>query len=206
MMRIPIALVGLVALACGGSAASTVAIPTTTQAPVSTIANTPTLAPTMIPTIMPTLAQTRTTVPTPTVPPVATTVAPTDEPPVTTRADAVTERVEDVLALASSGNWLEAWEFYTLSFRDSCPKETFASQARTGMAILRMMTNVPLGDSLEFRLMSVTVEGDTALVGTRIYHQGEPLEYGAQDELDSWTLIDGEWWNNVPPGPEGCVN
>jgi len=55
-------------------------------------------------------------------------------------------------------------------------------------------------------LMRVTVIGNTALVGTRIHHQGEPLEYGAKDELDSWVLIDGEWWNNVPPGPEGCVN
>ena len=105
--------------------------------------------------------------------------------------------------MASGGNWLEAWEYYTLSFRESCPKETFAAQARTGMAILRMMTNVPLGDSLEFRLMSVTVEGDTALVSTGIFHQGEPLEYGAQDELDSWALIDGQWWINFHLDPKG---
>jgi len=118
----------------------------------------------------------------------------------------LTERVEDALALASQGNWLEAWEYYTLSFRESCPKETFAAQVVSRMNMFRSMLEIPIDESLEFRLMRVTILGSTALVGTRIFHQGLPLEYGAQDELDSWVRIDGEWWNNVPPGPEGCVN
>lgn len=121
-------------------------------------------------------------------------------------ADILTERVEDALDLASRGNWLEAWEYYTLSFRESCPKETFAAQAAFGMNLFRGMVELPPNEPLEFRLMSVTVEGATALVNTQIFHQGEPLEYGARDELDAWVLIDGQWWNNVPPGPEGCVN
>ncbi|MCI0801701.1 MAG: hypothetical protein J4N85_06925 [Chloroflexi bacterium] len=118
----------------------------------------------------------------------------------------LTRRVEDALALASQGNWLEAWEYYTLSFRESCPKETFAAQVVSGMNMFRSMLEIPPDESLEFRLMDVTVIGSTALVSTHIFHQGEPLDYGAQDELDSWVRIDGEWWNNVPPGPEGCVN
>jgi len=108
--------------------------------------------------------------------------------------------------LASRGNWLEAWEYYTLSFREGCPRETFAAQAAFGMNLFRGMVELPPNEPLEFRLMSVTVEGATALVNTQIFHQGEPLEYGARDELDAWVLIDGQWWNNVPPGPEGCVN
>ena len=54
--------------------------------------------------------------------------------------------------------------------------------------------------------MSITVQGATPLVNTQIFHQGEPMEYRAKDELDAWVLINGWWWNNVPPGPEGCVN
>lgn len=54
--------------------------------------------------------------------------------------------------------------------------------------------------------MSVTVNGATVLVSTHTFHKGEPLEFGAKDELDAWALIDGQWWNNVPPEPEGCVN
>ena len=111
-----------------------------------------------------------------------------------------------MLVLASDGNWLEAWEFYTLSFRDSCPKETFAAQATSGMILFRGMLQLPFDERLKFRLMSATVNGNTALVNTQIFHKGEPLEYGAENELDAWALIDGQWWNNVPPGPEGCVN
>ena len=171
------------------------AIPTATIATVSQIGDTPTLptvatpldtivpthisAPTLVPTALPTADSSTSNVPT---------VAPTAAPTEATTSSNLTERIEAALALSSQRDWLEAWEFYTLSFRESCPKETFAAQARTGMAILRMMTNVPLGDSLEFRLMSVTVEGDTALVGTRIFHQGEPWKYGAEDELESWVL------------------
>lgn len=76
----------------------------------------------------------------------------------------------------------------------------------SGMNLLRGMLELPVDAPLEFRLMSVTVEGTTALVSTHIFHQGEPSEYPAEDELESWVLIDGEWWNNVPPGPAGCVN
>lgn len=118
----------------------------------------------------------------------------------------ITERGEAVLALASRWNWLEAWECYTLSFRESCPRETFAAQAASGMKLFRGMLELPLDAPLEFRLMSVTVNGNTALVSTHIFHQGEPLTYGAEYELESWILIDSQWWNNVPPGPEGCVN
>ncbi len=110
------------------------------------------------------------------------------------------------MALASEGNWLGAWEFYTLSFRESCPRETFSAQATSGMNLFRGMLQLPPNAPLEFRLMSLTVQGNTALVSTHIFHQGEPLEYGAENELDSWVQIDGQWWNNVPPGPEGCVN
>ena len=67
------------------------------------------------------------------------------------------------------------------------------------------MVEPPLNEPLEFRLMGVTVEGVTALVSTQIFHQGEPLEYGARDEFDAWVLIDGQWWNNVPPGPGGVL-
>ena len=91
-------------------------------------------------------------------------------------------------------------EDYTLSFRESCPKETFAAQATFGMNLFRGMLELPLDAPLEFRLRSLTVQGATALVSTRIYHQGEPLEYGAMDELDSWALIDGEWWNQTLSG------
>lgn len=161
-----IALLALVAIACGGSAAATVVIPASSTAP----------------------------------------AVRAEETGTTESLAALTERVEDVLALASRGNWLEAWEFYTLSFRESCPKETFAAQAAFGMNLFRGMLELPLDAPLEFRLMSVTVQGATALVSTQIFHQGEPLEYGAEDEFDAWVLIDGQWWNNVPPGPEGCVN
>ena len=68
----------------------------------------------------------------------------------------LTERVEDALALASQGNWLEVWEFYTLSFRESCPKGTFAAQAASGMNLFRGMLELPPNEPLEFRLMSVT--------------------------------------------------
>ena len=96
MVRIPtIALLGLVALACSGSAA-----------PGATVAITAT--------------STRTALPTPAESPTPTVVS---ESPV---VEDLTKRVEAVLDLASQGNWLEAWEFYTLSFRESCPKETFA--------------------------------------------------------------------------------
>ncbi len=97
----------------------------------------------------------------------------------------LTQRVEDALALASQGNWLEAWEYYTLSFRESCPKETFATQAAFGMNLFRGMVDLLPNEPLEFRLMSVTVQGATALVNTQIFHLGEPLEYGAKDELDA---------------------
>ena len=176
MVRIPtIALLGLVALACSGSAA-----------PGATVAITAT--------------STRTALPTPAESPTPTAVS---ESPV---VEDLTKRVKAVLALASQGNWLEAWEFYTLSFRESCPKETFAAQAAFGMNLFRGMLELTPNEPLEFRLMSVMVEGATALVNTQIFHQGEPLEYGAKDELDAWVLITGQWWNNVPPGPEGCVN
>ena len=148
----------------------------------------------------------RTALPTP-----ATVLAPTPEEQDTRTSEspvveALTKRVEAVLALAPQGNWLEAWEYYTLSFRESCPKETFAAQAASGMNLFRGMLDIPLNEPLEFRLMNITVQGATALVNTQIFHQGEPLEYGAKDELDAWVLINGQWWNNVPPGPEGCVN
>ena len=119
---------------------------------------------------------------------------------------ASTERVEDALALTSRDDWLEAWEYYTLSFRESCPKETFAAQAASRMNLFHGMFAISLDEPVGFRLMGVTFNGSTALVSTHIFHQCEPLRYGAQDELDSWALIDGEWWNNVPAGPEWCVN
>ncbi len=74
------------------------------------------------------------------------------------------------------------------------------------MNLFRSFVELPPDAHLEFRLMNVTVNGNTALVTTHIFQQGEPLTYGAEDELESWVLIDGQWWNNVPPGPEGCVN
>ena len=74
------------------------------------------------------------------------------------------------------------------------------------MNLFRGMLEIPLDEPLEFRLMSITVQGATALVNTQIFHQGEPLEYGAKHELDAWVLIDGQWWNDVPPGTEGGVN
>ena len=82
MLRIPIiTLVGLVALACGGSAApgATVAI---------------------------TVTSTSTAVPTPVTVAAPTQENGTSESPV---IEDLTKRVEDVLALASLGNWLEAW-------------------------------------------------------------------------------------------------
>jgi len=74
------------------------------------------------------------------------------------------------------------------------------------MIFLRGLVGIPLADPLEFRLMGVTVIGALTLVDTEIFHQGKPLQYGAEDELEAWILIDDQWWNNVPPGPEGCVN
>jgi len=134
------------------------------------------------------------------------TLTPTETPTEAAGDVEITDRVETALALASEGNWLEAWEFYALSFRESCPRETFAAQATSGMNMFCSFVELPADARLEFRLMNVTVNGNTALVSTQIFHQGELLEYGAKDELDSWVLIDGEWWNNVPPGPYGCVN
>ena len=119
---------------------------------------------------------TPTSVPTP---PPAQTPAPGSSPPVRpptiapvveasdttepTQAERLTERVEDALDLASRGNWREAWDYYTLSFRESCPRETFAAQAAFGMNLFRGMLEIPLNEPLEFRLMSVTVEGATAV-------------------------------------------
>ncbi len=74
------------------------------------------------------------------------------------------------------------------------------------MNLFRGMLEIPLNEPLGFRLMNITVQGATALVNTQIFHQGESLEYGAKDELDAWVLINGRCWNNVPPGPKGCVN
>ena len=71
------------------------------------------------------------------------------------------------------------------------------------MNFLRQMVGIPFNDSLEFWLMSVTVNGATALVSTYIYHQGEPLKYWAEYELEAWVLIGGQWWNNVPPVGKG---
>ena len=140
------------------------------------------------------------------IPPTQSTAVPTMVESATSDVVALTRRVEDALALASRGNWLEAWEYYTLSFMDSCPKETFAAQVASGMNLFRGMSEPPLYEPLEFGLMSVTVNGATALVNTQIFHEGEPLDYGAKAEFDSWVFIDGEWWHNIPPGPAGCVN
>jgi len=212
MARIPTiaisSILGLVVLACGGSTAPT-AIPASTVAPmdVATLAAppaTPTLAATAPPPAQTPASGSSPPVRPPTIAPVADAQEPGET--VSNTADILTERVEDALDLASRGNWLEAWEYYTLSFRESCPRETFAAQAASGMNMFRSMLEIPIDESLEFRLMDVTVIGSTALVSTHIFHRGEPLDYGAQDELDSWVRIDGEWWNNVPPGPEGCVN
>ncbi len=208
MVRIPtIAILGIVALACGGSAAAT-AIPASTVAPTD-VATLPALAATPAP--GPTVPPAQTPAPGSSPPARPPTIAPVAEAQgtgatVSSTADTLTERVEDALDFASRGNWLEAWEYYTLSFRESCPKETFAAQASFGMNLFRGMLELPLNEPLEFRMMSLTVQGASALVNTQIFHQGEPLEYGAKDELDAWVLIDGEWWNNVPPGPEGCLN
>lgn len=182
-MRILVfAILTLAALACGGNSVpgTAVALPTSTITPTATQVQVPSGGP--IPTVPTTKA---------------------GDPRAET---ALRARVEAALAFASNGDWLAAHEFYALSFGNSCPAETFAAQITSGMILLRDFVGVPLKDSLEFRLMSVTVIGDYALVGTQIFHNGEPLEYGGQDELDSWALIDGEWWNNVQPGPEGCVN
>jgi hypothetical protein len=102
------------------------------------------------------------------------TVAATNTPVVVASATSdvatLTERVEDALALASRGNWLEAWEYYTLSFKESCPRETFAAQAASGMNLFRGMLELPVDEPLGFRLMSLTVNGTTALVSTHIIH------------------------------------
>ena len=71
------------------------------------------------------------------------------------------------------------------------------------MNLFRSMLEIPFDEPLEFQLMSVTVEGSTALVSTQIFHHGEPLEYGAKDELDAWALIDGQWWIMSCPDPGG---
>lgn len=183
MVRIPAitisTILGFVALACGGSAATT-AIPASTAVP--TFA-TPALAayPTSTPTVLPTPVSTQaggSTLPDrpPTIAPVVEAQTGSTDPP---EVDELTERVEDALSLASRGNWLEAWEFYTLSFSESCPKEIFAAQAGSGMNFFRGMLGLPFDAPLEFRLISLTVQETTALVSTHIFHQGEPLEYAA---------------------------
>lgn len=59
---------------------------------------------------------------------------------------ALRERVEAALAFASRGDWLATYEFYTLSFRDSCPGETFAVQATSEMNLFRGKLGLPLTD------------------------------------------------------------
>ncbi len=80
----------------------------------------------------------------------------------------ITERIEAFLAFASEGNWMDAWESYTLSFLKSFLKETFAAQVTSGMDLFRCMLQLPPTTPLEFRLTSVTMNGNTALVTTRI--------------------------------------
>ena len=207
-MRPTLIILLLILVACGGSAA-TEAIPASTVAPpdmatLATATDSPALGPTAPPTTV------RTPAPGSSSPVRPPTIAPVVEAQgtgatVSNTMDVLTERVEDALDLAFRGNWLEAWEYFTLSFRESCPKESFAAQAAFGMNLFRGMVDLPPNEPLEFRLMSISIQGATA-VSTQIFHQGEPLAYGAKDELDAWVLIDGQWWNNVPPGPEGCVN
>ena len=78
------------------------------------------------------------------IPTAQSTAVPTVVASATSDVATLTERVEDALALASRGNWLEAWEYYTLSFRESCPKETFAAQAAFGLSYLQSLIGLPL--------------------------------------------------------------
>ena len=90
----------------------------------------------------------------------------------------LTERVEDALELVSRGEWLKVYKFQSPAFRESCPNGAFAAEATFGLSYLRNLLGIPLTDPLEFRLVSVLVDGTTGYVETQIYHDGEPVVFG----------------------------
>ena len=191
MARVPaVALLVFIAVACGGSTAlvSTVIPPTHTTAPVSVTEPTSTPA---------------STAP----------IAPTAEAQLTVAVGvflfltaSLTERVEDALELVSRGEWLKVYKFQSPAFRESCPNGAFAAEATFGLSYLRNLLGIPLTDPLEFRLVSVLVDGTTGYVDTQIYHDGEPVVFGGEDEPQEWVRIDGEWWIDSQIGPSGCSN
>ena len=215
MARVPaVALLVFIAVACGGSTAlvSTVIPPTHTTAPVSDTEPTSTPASTaplaQVPTVGPT-----STVAVPTIAstaeaqPTVGTVGPTVAVGISLfLSTSLTKRVEDALELVSRGEWLKVYKFQSPAFRESCPNGAFAAEATFGLSYLRNLLGIPLTDPLEFRLVSVLVDGTTGYVETQIYHDGEPVVFGGEDEPQEWVRIDGEWWIDSQIGPSGCSN
>jgi hypothetical protein len=93
-------------------------------------------------------------------------------------------------AFAGDNTGIGAYRFYHESFREKCPQDDFA-----GLMLLVRGFYPELADA-EYRLESVTVDGDRGQVVGDFYVDDRSLGWSEDEEEyeEYWIYEDGKWW------------
>jgi len=104
------------------------------------------------------------------------------------------ERAEAFATAMSNEKWIEVHRFYSPEFQEKCPVGEYAIFLGLGVAMAKEMLGIDEDGKLELRITAVTVDGLNGTFTAEALYKGEPVDFLADLEPESWAFIDGQWW------------
>ena len=101
-------------------------------------------------------------------------------------------RAESQATAQSGEKWAEWYRFLSPDSKSGCFEADFSAAAGLGISGFKQSRGLEESSRLEFRVQSVTVQGNQGQVGMDMYLDGE-LVFDSPDEL--WVYVDGDWWS-----------
>ena len=120
-----------------------------------------------------------------------------------TPEEALADRAAGFYRALDDENFLRAHSFASPRFREFCSSDQFVSVARIAVYFYK---GIGGGEDtrLEWKLNTVTVEGDIGRVYAEFLLDGEVADSGDDSDGDRWVFSDGQWWSEKSDWEEGC--